>query len=61
MKKSQLILIIVGICTIAGLYALPKVVVDNEAGTTSVEDPNTPASAAAGVDRRVFRRLHSRR
>ena len=49
MKKSQLILIIVGICTIAGLYALPKVVVENEAGTTSVEDPNTPASAAAGV------------
>lgn len=49
MKKSQLILIIVGICTVAGLYALPKVVVDNEAGTTSVEDPNAPANSASDV------------
>lgn len=49
MKKSQLILIIVGICTIAGLYALPKVVVDNEAGTTSVEDPNAQASSTSDV------------
>lgn len=49
MKKSQLILIIVGICTIAGLYALPKVVVDNEAGTTSVEDPNAQESSTSDV------------
>ncbi|OOG68082.1 lipopolysaccharide assembly protein LapB [Algoriphagus sp. A40] len=49
MKKSQLILIIVGICTIAGLYALPKVVVDNEAGTTSVEDPNAMANSTSDV------------
>jgi outer membrane protein len=40
MKKSQLILIIIGISAVAGLYALPKVVVDNEASTTTVEDPN---------------------
>lgn len=49
MKKSQLILIIIGICTIAGLYALPKVVVDNEAGTTSVEDPNAQESSTSDV------------
>ncbi len=44
MKKSQLILIVVGICTVAGLYALPKVVVDNEAGTTTVEDSQAQES-----------------
>jgi len=49
MKKSQLILIIVGICIVAGLYALPKVVVDNEAGTTSVEDSNAPEDSATDV------------
>lgn len=49
MKKSQLILIIIGISAIVGLYALPKVVVDNEATTTSVEDPNATESAPAGV------------
>lgn len=47
MKKSQLILIIVGICAVAGLYALPKVVVDNEAGTTTVGD--SQASEATDV------------
>lgn len=30
MKKSQLILIVAGILAVVGLYALPKVVVDNE-------------------------------
>lgn len=49
MKKSQLILIILGIVTVAGLYALPKVVVDNEAGTTAVEDPNALESSAPNV------------
>jgi tetratricopeptide (TPR) repeat protein len=49
MKKSQLILIIVGIFTIVGLYALPKVVVDNEAGTTTVEDSRSPENSAADV------------
>lgn len=51
MKKSQLILIVLGITFIAGLYALPKVVVDNEAGTTSVEDPNAVASADQDVSK----------
>lgn len=49
MKKSQLILIVVGICTIAGLYALPKVVVDNEAGTTSVEESGAPENSSSDV------------
>ena len=49
MKKSQLILIILGICTIAGLYALPKVVVDNEAGTTEVEDSKTQEKSTTDV------------
>lgn len=51
MKKSQLILIVLGITFIAGLYALPKVVVDNEAGTTSVEDPNAVASPDQDVSK----------
>lgn len=49
MKKSQLILIGLGIISIVGLYALPKVVVDNKAGATSVEDPNAVASSTQGV------------
>ena len=49
MKKSQLILIVLAICTVAGLFALPKVVVDNEAGTTSVEDSNVPETSGADV------------
>lgn len=49
MKKSQLILIVIGICAVLGLYALPKVVVDNEAATTSVEDPNAAESASSDV------------
>lgn len=49
MKKSQLILIALGLVSIAGLYALPKVVVDNEAGTTAVEDPNATAPSSTDV------------
>ncbi|GAA0877604.1 hypothetical protein GCM10009119_05720 [Algoriphagus jejuensis] len=49
MKKSQLILIFAGLCTVAGLYALPKVVVDNEAGTTSVEDTSAQESSPTEV------------
>lgn len=49
MKKSQLILIILGLVSIAGLYALPKVVVDNEAGTTAVEDPNATQTSTPDV------------
>lgn len=49
MKKSQLILIVLGLVSIAGLYALPKVVVDNEAGNTAVEDPNATESSSPNV------------
>jgi tetratricopeptide (TPR) repeat protein len=36
MKKSQLILVVVGVVAITGLYALPKVVVDNEDSETGI-------------------------
>ena len=49
MKKSQLILIVLGTIFIAGLYALPKVVIDNEAGTTAVEDPNAVENPTPSV------------
>jgi tetratricopeptide (TPR) repeat protein len=49
MKKSQLILIVLGIVIIAGLYALPKVVVDNDAGTTALEDSNSAESSSPNV------------
>lgn len=49
MKKSQLILIVLGLVSIAGLYALPKVVVDNEVGTTAVEDPNAATTSSPDV------------
>ncbi|MFN3998767.1 tetratricopeptide repeat protein [Algoriphagus sp.] len=49
MKKSQLILIVLGIVIISGLYALPKVVVDNKAGTTAVEDPMTAENSSPNV------------
>jgi outer membrane protein len=59
MKKSQLILIVSGILIIAGLYALPKVVVDNEAGTTSVEDPNTTERPSPNVSEMHVNELSS--
>ncbi|GMQ25248.1 hypothetical protein Aoki45_19300 [Algoriphagus sp. oki45] len=37
MKKSQLILILAGILAVVGLYALPKVVVDNESTGAKME------------------------
>ena len=49
MKKSQLILIILGIGALAGLYALPKVVVDNEASTTTVEDTNSQQGTTSDI------------
>jgi outer membrane protein len=44
MKRSQLILVIIGIVLIAGLYALPKVVVDNEAGATDISQEDSESS-----------------
>jgi len=48
MKRSQLILVVVGIVAIGGLYALPKVVVDNEDGATGIsqEGSTSPSEAA---------------
>ena len=38
MKKLQVVLIGIGIASVAGLYLLPKVVVDNEATGAKMEE-----------------------
>ncbi len=45
MKRSQLILIVIGVVTVGVLYALPKVVVDNEgqADAVSQDNPEAPS------------------
>ena len=45
MKKKQLILIGVGVLTVAVLYLLPKVVVDNEATGAKMESEATASSS----------------
>lgn len=51
MKRSQLILIALGIIAVGGLYVLPSVVVDNEskADAVSQENESTAASSADPV------------
>lgn len=46
MKKSQVLLVVIGIAAIGLLFSLPRVVVDNEAGNTEIveEGPNSNAS-----------------
>jgi outer membrane protein len=46
MKKSQLILIAIGIIAIVGLYSLPKVVVDNDATAAKVEESGEQPSSS---------------
>ena len=46
MKKTQLILIVVGIIAIAGLYALPSVVVDNEGEVNAISQDNAGAESS---------------
>jgi tetratricopeptide (TPR) repeat protein len=43
MKKTQLILIVAGIIAVAGLYALPSVVVDNEGEVDAISQENAGA------------------
>lgn len=48
MKRSQLILLLVGVVAVVGLYALPKIVVDNEGQADGISQENqaaTPDSA----------------
>ncbi|RAI94885.1 tetratricopeptide repeat protein [Algoriphagus yeomjeoni] len=45
MKRSQLILIIIGAITVGVLYALPSVVVDNESKADGVSQENSPVSS----------------
>ncbi|MBB6326608.1 cytochrome c-type biogenesis protein CcmH/NrfG [Algoriphagus iocasae] len=46
MKKTQLILIVVGIIAVVGLYALPSVVVDNEGEVNAITEDNAGASTS---------------
>ena len=45
MKRSQLILLVVGIIAIAGLYALPKAVVDTKGDADSISQENEETSS----------------
>ncbi|WP_439488550.1 tetratricopeptide repeat protein [Algoriphagus sp.] len=47
MKRSQLILIAIGVMAVAGLYALPSVVVDNDSKADSVSQEDESTSAAS--------------
>jgi tetratricopeptide (TPR) repeat protein len=45
MKKSQILVLIIGVATIGILYSLPRVVVDNEEGSTQITDEQNPSPA----------------
>ncbi len=45
MKRSQLILLLIGVIAIAGLYALPKVVVDNEGQADGISQEAQPETS----------------
>ena len=49
MKKSQLILIAVGVLAVAGLYALPKVVVDNDSTGAKMEESETSVDSSSSL------------
>lgn len=49
MKKSQLVLIVIGLVAVLSLYSLPKIVVDNEAGASVVSGMQSDADAAPDV------------
>ncbi len=45
MKRSQLILLLSGVVAVAGLYALPKIVVDNEGGADGISQEGQPETS----------------
>ncbi|MFN3757885.1 MAG: tetratricopeptide repeat protein [Algoriphagus aquaeductus] len=49
MKKSQLILVAVGIIAIVVLFSLPKVVVDNDATSAKIEDSGEPSDTPSDI------------
>lgn len=49
MKKSQLILIAVGILAVVGLFALPKVVVDNDSTGAKMEESESSANPSSSL------------
>ncbi len=50
MKKSQIILLIAVIVTVAVLYSLPRVVVDNDEGSAVIEQEDSAASSTPEKD-----------
>lgn len=50
MKRSQLILIVIGIIAVVVLYALPQAVVDNEGQADGVSQANSSSPDSAAVD-----------
>jgi len=46
MKKTQLIIIVMGIIAVVGLYALPSVVVDNEGEVDAISQENAGAESS---------------
>jgi outer membrane protein len=49
MKKSQLVLIVLGLAAVIALYSLPKIVVDNEAGITEVAGTESESTTTPDV------------
>lgn len=47
MKRSQIILIAIGVIAVGGLYALPSVVVDNESKADGISQENTSTSTSS--------------
>ena len=47
MKKSQILVLILGVTTIGILYSLPRVVVDNEEGNTQIAEEQTSSAPTA--------------
>lgn len=49
MKKSQLVLIAIGLLAVIALYSLPKIVVDNEAGVSEGSDLKSDSEVTPNV------------
>lgn len=49
MKKSQLILVAIGVIAVVGLFSLPKVVVDNDATAAKVEESGEQPDASKDI------------
>jgi tetratricopeptide (TPR) repeat protein len=50
MKKSQIIIIAVGVAVIGLLYSLPRVVVDNEEGNVGIGEQSAPPASGSSAE-----------